>query len=104
MSTLHGTFMLVVRTAQGLGLATGMELDAHERRLEIDALPHIEATLARLKTDIQALPVHVAAYLSLVDQLVQTQAAAAGIRQKAPAPPHCPDVERRGARAQIDPD
>lgn len=97
--TVHEPFMLLVRTAHGLGLDTGMDPVAHERQLEREGVPHIEATLAVLKKAIRALPVHCAPHLSLLDHVVQTQAALASALGPRASPPDYLGTERRGTMA-----
>ena len=101
--TVHEPFMLVVRTAQGLGLATGMDLEVHEKQLQFEELPYAQATLARLKKEIRALPTHSAAHLSLLDLLVQTQAALAVALGPQASLPDYLSIERRGVQLPADP-
>lgn len=101
-SQVHGSFMLVVRTAQGLGLETGMGPDAHEKQSENEGLSYMEATLARIKQTIHALPMPGAAHLSLVDHLIQTQAAITAAQRQPDAQSDYPGVERRSAQAAVE--
>ncbi|MCD2511547.1 hypothetical protein [Comamonas endophytica] len=103
-SPVHESFMLVVRTAQNLGLATGMSLDAHEKQLQIEGLPYIDTTLAWLKKEILTLPEHCAPHLSLLDHLVQTQAALAAALGPQGTQPVYPGIERRAAPPPDGPD
>lgn len=98
-ATVHEPFMLVVRTAQSLGLDTGLCPDFHRKPLENEALPRLEATLARLKQAIRALPAHSARHLSLLDHLIQTQAAIAFALGQQAAPSGYRGIERRGVPA-----
>ena len=90
-------FMLVVRTAHSLGLEAGVDPEVHARQLAREGLAHVEATLAHLKQAIRRLPVHGAAHLSLLDQLVQTQLVIASVKGRRNSQPDYPGIERRGA-------
>jgi len=103
-STVHEPFMLVVRTAQSLGLEAGVDPEVHARQLAHEGLAYVEATLAHLKQAIRRLPVHCAAHLSLLDQLVQTQLAIARVQGKQSAAPDYPGIERRAGQAPFDAD
>lgn len=101
-SPVHEPFMAVVRTAQKLGLATGMDPAAHEKQAKKMGLPHLEATLAQLLKTIDAQPQPSAEQLKLLYDVTQVQAAITMAKAELGAQSDHLGIERRGAETHID--